>query len=168
VPISNEVYAQKEGGYRLWDAISHSGEGITSGADNPHTPSEFRQVYGKLLRLRGIGQGITYLNNFRSLAEVKLRTRLVSVHAEPVIETDLFGHRLSMPVLGAPMSGLSLVSSITEEGFATGMLEGCKFAGMIGCTGHATGTWPVHPGIVALRNVGGHGIPIFKPLDQAG
>jgi 4-hydroxymandelate oxidase len=71
-----------------------------------------------------------------------------------------------MPVMGAPMSGLSNVSTITEEDFAFGILEGCRLAGTIGCTGNTSKTYDVHPGIVALNKVNGHGINIFKPQSQ--
>jgi len=71
-----------------------------------------------------------------------------------------------MPVLGAPMSGLSNVSDITEDEFAFNILEGCRLAGTIGCTGSTSKPYDVHPGIVALNKVNGHGINIFKPQTQ--
>jgi len=141
-------------------------KGILVGVDNPLTSSESKQEYGKPLGLRGIGQGFSYLANFKALLRYRIKTKLIAQHMEPVLVTEFFGNKISMPVLGAPMSGLSNVSNITEEDFAFGILEGCRLAGTIGCTGTTSKTYDVHPGIAALNKVNGHGINIFKPQSQ--
>ncbi len=141
-------------------------KGILVGVDNPLTSSESKQEYGKPLGLRGIGQGFSYLANFKALLRYRLRTKLIAQHMEPVIVTKFFGHEINMPVMGAPMSGLSNVSNITEEDFAIDILEGCRLAGTIGCTGNTSRTYDVHPGIAAINKVKGHGINIFKPQSQ--
>jgi 4-hydroxymandelate oxidase len=141
-------------------------KGILVGVDNPLTSSESKQEYDKPLGLRGIGQGFSYLANFKALSRCRIKTKLITQHTEPVLYTKFFGHKISMPVMGAPMSGLSNVSTITEEDFAFGILEGCRLAGTIGCTGNTSKTYDVHPGIVALNKVNGHGINIFKPQSQ--
>jgi isopentenyl diphosphate isomerase/L-lactate dehydrogenase-like FMN-dependent dehydrogenase/rubredoxin len=141
-------------------------KGILVGVDNPLTSSESKQEYGKPLGLRGIGQGFSYLANFKALSGYRIRTKLIAQHAEPAFVTEFFGHKISMPVMGAPMSGLSNVSNITEEDFAFGILEGCRLAGTVGCTGSTSKPYEVHPGIVAMNKVDGHGINIFKPQSQ--
>jgi isopentenyl diphosphate isomerase/L-lactate dehydrogenase-like FMN-dependent dehydrogenase/rubredoxin len=133
-------------------------KGILIGVDNPLTSPESKQEYGKPLGLRGIGQGFSYFANFNALSKYRIKTRLIAPHTEPIFATQFFGHKISMPVLGAPMSGLSNVSNITEEDFAFGILEGC--------TGSTSKPYDVHPGIVALNKVSGHGINIFKPQSQ--
>jgi hypothetical protein len=107
--------------------------------------------YGKPLGLRGIGQGFSYLANFKALLRYRIKTKLIAQHEEPALATTFFGHKISMPVIGAPMSGLSNVSNITEEDFAFDILEGCRLAGTIGCTGSTSKPYDVHPGIVALN-----------------
>ena len=141
-------------------------KGILVGVENPLTYSETKQEYGKPLGLRGIGQGFSYLANFKALLRYRLKTKIIAQHTEPELATEFFSHNISMPVLGAPMSGLSNVSNITEEDFAFGILEGCRLAGTIGCTGSTSKPYDVHPGIVALKKVNGHGINIFKPQSQ--
>jgi hypothetical protein len=72
-----------------------------------------------------------------------------------------------MPMLGDPMSGLSFVSIITEEDFAYNILAGCKVAGTIGYTGNTSRDYDmVHPAIIALKRVNGHGVNIYKPQSQ--
>ncbi len=167
VIIPEEEYWQKARAYTDFTEKKEEKRSILVGVDNPLTVPEFRQEYGTPLGLRGIGQGLTYLANFSALSRYRLKKRLISKHEDPFIETDFLGTKVSMPVLGAPMSGLSYVSNITEEDFAYNILEGCKVAGTIGCTGNTSRDYEmIHPAIMALKKVSGHGVNIFKPQSQ--
>jgi 4-hydroxymandelate oxidase len=167
VQISEEEYWQKARAYTGFTEKKQQIRSILVGVDNPETAPELRQEYGAPLGLRGIGQGLTYRNNLKALSKYRLKTRLITQHEEPVIETTFLGERISMPVLGAPMSGLSYVSNISEEDFAYNILAGCKVAGTIGFTGNTSRDYEViHPAIVALKKVKGHGVNIFKPQSQ--
>ncbi|VVB91979.1 Rubredoxin [uncultured archaeon] len=167
-PIPDEEYWQKARAYTDFTERKQEKRSILVGVDNPQTVPELRQEYGVPLGLRGMGQGLTYLANFKALAKYRLRKRLITKHEDLVIETTFFGEKISMPVLGAPMSGLSYVSNITEEDFAYNILEGCKVAGIIGYTGNTSRDYEmVHPAIMALKKVNGHGVNIFKPQSQA-
>ncbi len=167
VPVPEEEYWQKARAYTDFTVKKEEIKSILVGVDNPLTVPELRQEYGTPLGLRGIGQGLTYLANFSALSKYRIKERLISKHEDPVIETTFLKKRMSMPVLGAPMSGLSYVSNITEEDFAYNILEGCRVAGTIGCTGNTSRDYEViHPAIMALKKVSGHGINIFKPQSQ--
>ncbi len=165
VQISDEEYQKKINGYEEFRGTKprEKKPSILIGTDNPDVAQQMAQEYGKPLGLRGIGQGLSYLNNLKALAKLKLKTRLITKHSEPVFETIFFGKKISMPVLGAPMSGLSFVSSISEEEFAFNILEGCRLAGTLGCTGMTAKDQDA--GIAALKRVG-QGINIFKPQRQ--
>ncbi len=166
VKISDEQYQQKAGAYEEFRKAHAKKEGILVGVDNPETIPELSQEYGIPLGLRGIGQGLSYLNNFKALSKYRLKTRLITKHEDPVLETTFLRKKISMPVLGASMSGLSYVSNITEEDFAYNILEGCRLAGTIGFTGNTSRDYEIHPAIAALKRVKGHGVNIFKPQSQ--
>jgi len=167
VTITEDEYWHKARAYSDFKEKKEEKRSILVGVDNPQTVPELRQEYGKPLGLRGIGQGFTYLANFKALSKYRLKERLITQHEDPVIETTFFGTKIAMPVLGAPMSGLSFFSNITEEDFAYNILAGCKVAGTIGCTGNTSRDYEmIHPAIVALRKVNGHGVNIFKPQSQ--
>ncbi|HEY9207005.1 MAG TPA: alpha-hydroxy-acid oxidizing protein [Candidatus Methanoperedens sp.] len=167
VSIPEEEYWHKARAYTDFTQKKEEKRSILVGVDNPLTVPEMRQEYGTPLGLRGIGQGLTYLANFSALSRYRLKKRLISKHEEPIIETAFLGTKVSMPILGAPMSGLSYVSNTTEEDFAYNILEGCKVAGTIGCTGNTSRDYEmIHPAIMALKKVNGHGINIFKPQSQ--
>lgn len=139
---------------------------VLADLESPLEASDFAEEYGKPLGLRGIGAGQSFINNFLALTKCRLKTRLVTEHKEPVLETTFFGKKIGMPVLAASMSGLSYASSITEEEFAYRILEGARAAGTIGFTGHTSKDYKIHPGIDAIMRVQGHGVNIFKPLSQ--
>lgn len=164
VQISDEEYQQKVKTYP--DTVSEKERSILIGVDHPHTSPELRQEYGVPLGFRGIGQGLSYLANLKALSRYTLKTRLITEHHDPVLETTFPGHKISMPVLGAPMSGLSHVTTITEEDFAYSILEGCRRSGTIGFTGNTSKPYEVHPAITALKKVNGYGVTMFKPQSQ--
>ena len=173
IQISDEEYWQKAKVYIDFTEKKEEKRGIFVGIDNPLTVPELKQEYGIPLGFRGIGQGLTYLANFKALSKYKLKRKLITKHEDPVIETTFLGHKISMPVLGAPMSGLSYISNMmaskdgTEEDFAYNILKGCKTAGTIGFTGHTSKDYDeIHPAIKALKRVEGHGVNIFKPQSQ--
>lgn len=166
VQISEEEYWQKAKAYINLTEKKEVKKGILVGVDNPETVPELKQEYGVSLGLRGIGQGLTYLANLKALSQYSLRERLITKHDDPVLETTFLGKTIGMPVLGAPMSGLSYVSNITEEDFAYTILSGCKLAGTIGFTGNTSRDYVSHPAILAIKKVEGHGVNIFKPQSQ--
>ncbi|WP_406657562.1 alpha-hydroxy-acid oxidizing protein [Methanolobus sp. ZRKC2] len=139
---------------------------ISTASDNPAVQPEYSQEYGRSLGLAAIGQGITYLNNFRALERVLLRTRLISEHQNPVIKKDFFGTEVCMPLFAAPMGGLSYFANISEEDFSYSVLEGCRLADTIGFTGDTAKDYTTHAGILSLKKVHGHGINVFKPRSQ--
>jgi 4-hydroxymandelate oxidase len=123
------------------------------------------QKYGRPLGFGGAGQGMSFRNNILSLAKIKLKTRLVSAHFNPDFSTSFLGHKISMPLLGASMSGAntSFLGHVTERDFARAMLEGCKEEGTLSLTGNSPEDGDIEAGIDAIRETGGYGIPIFKP-----
>jgi len=139
---------------------------VLAALESPQGAFDFAEEYGKPLGLRAIGAGLSFQNNFLALSKYKLKTRLITKHKEPILETTFFGKKIEMPVLASSMSGLSYVSSMTEDEFAYCILEGARLAGTIGFTGHTSKDYKIHPGIEALKRVQGHGVNIFKPQSQ--
>ena len=123
------------------------------------------QKYGNPLGFGGAGQGMSFRNNYLAMEKVKLKTRLVSGQFDPDFTTDFLGHKLSMPVIGASMSGAntSFIRQITERDFARAMLYGCKDVGTISFTGNSPEEEDIEAGIDVIREIGGWGVPIFKP-----
>jgi isopentenyl diphosphate isomerase/L-lactate dehydrogenase-like FMN-dependent dehydrogenase len=123
------------------------------------------QKYGKPLGFGGMGQGMSFRNNFLALSRIKLKTKLVSAHFEPDLSTSFFGHKISMPLMGASMSGAStsFLSLITERDFSRAIMNGCKEVGTIGFTGNSPEDTDIEAGIDIVREMSGYGVPVFKP-----
>ena len=124
-----------------------------------------RACAGEMPGMGGVGTGASFIANVEALAAIRLTMRVIHDVSEPDISFELFGHQLSMPILAAPLAGVSpnMRDAITEEELALAMVGGSTAAGSIGFTGD--GPNPVHfsAGLEAVKAHGGRGIPIVKP-----
>jgi len=129
-------------------------------------PSRFcmGQKYGHPLGLGGVGKGLSFIANVRALDRIKLKTRLISEHAEPELHTTLYSQTLSMPVMNSSLGGcrISMGGDLTEEEFAITLLQGALDAGTVGWIGNTCDHGQELAGVRAIETVG-KGIPIFKP-----
>lgn len=127
-----------------------------------------RENYGKAIGLGGAGLGGGFRANFDALAAIKLNLRVVGDSFEPDASFDFFGLKLSMPILGAPTSGMSAYNNaVTELDFCRATLVGCREAGSIAMRGD-TYFYDEndHFGLTSIAEQGGYGVPIFKPREQ--
>lgn len=125
------------------------------------------------LGIGGVGSGASFTNNVKALKNLRLRMRLVDEAAEPDTSFDFFGHRLSMPVFGAPVTGVNSFGGdavITEKDFCHATVLGCRDAGTVGWRGD-TYTYDYSKPetchcLSAFRSAGGTGVKIIKPREQ--
>jgi isopentenyl diphosphate isomerase/L-lactate dehydrogenase-like FMN-dependent dehydrogenase len=126
--------------------------------------------YGSPIGIGGAGTGSSFANNVKALAAIQLNLRVIGEHFVPDTSATLFGHEVSMPVYGAPATGVDSFGGadvIAEEDFCRATVNGCKQAGTIGWRGDVHTYSPDRaPGIEAIREAGGWGIKISKPRDQ--
>jgi 4-hydroxymandelate oxidase len=127
-----------------------------------------REAYGKPIGFGGVGSGAGFRANVASLAALRLKTRLIGQHFEADTGLAFCGMQLSMPIMGAPTSGIGrYTEAITETDFCRATIRGCREAGTITWRGD---TWfyteHSYPALDALEREGGNGIPIFKPRSQ--
>lgn len=126
-----------------------------------------RACVGEVPGMGGLGTAASFRNNVTSLAALRLNMRLVHDVKSPDLSTRLLGLDLSMPLLAAPIGGVSfnMGGGITEEEYVEAILAGCKDRGLIGCTGDGVPPFLHEAGFGGIRNHGGHGIPFVKPWD---
>lgn len=127
-----------------------------------------RRCAGQVPGMGGVGRGLCFQANVKALQELKLNLRVI--HDVNTVDTsiELFGHRFSIPILGAPIAGAwrNLPDVITEEILLNALLEGAVQAGTIGMTGG--GVTPEGDSLEwvtlgAIKKNNGLGIPILKP-----
>lgn len=128
-----------------------------------------RACAGEVPGMGGLGTGSAFMANVQALAGRTLNMRLVHDIVEPITRTTLLGIELSLPVLAAPIGGVSfnMGGKRSEEEYITAIINGCREAGIIGCTGDGVPPFIHEAAFAAIIAAGGHGIPFIKPWEDA-
>jgi len=122
------------------------------------------QTYGKPINMGAVGKGLAFQNNVLALDAIRLKQRIISEHVEPDLGTKFLGRDIAFPMMASSMSGVkaSMGGAISEEEFATAILQGSKDAGTIGWIGNTPLDGHELTGVNTVGKVG-IGIPIMKP-----
>ncbi|MCG0275136.1 MAG: alpha-hydroxy-acid oxidizing protein [Thermosediminibacteraceae bacterium] len=123
---------------------------------------------GEVPGMGGIGTGASFRANLEALAKVKLNLRTLHSAKDPDISVELFGKKLSMPILAAPITGsqYNMGGAVPEEEFIKMVISGSKAAGTIGMCGDGGNPIFYDSGLKAIEEEKGHGIAIMKPRDN--
>ncbi len=128
------------------------------------------QSYGRPLGFGGVGSGASFNNNILALKKLKLKMKLIGDHFKADTKYDFFGKELSMPIMGASVSGVNSFGGekvISEKEFCRSVVLGCMAAGTLGWRGD-TYTYSLENsyGINAIAEASGFGVKIVKPREQ--
>lgn len=128
-----------------------------------------RACAGEVPGMGGLGTGASFGANLEALAAVRLNMRLVHDVREPDTSAAVCGIALDMPVLAAPVGGVSfnMGGGVSEDDYAAAVVDGCAGRGIIGCTGDGVPPFIIDAGFAAITGAGGRGIPFIKPWDGA-
>lgn len=128
-----------------------------------------RACAGEVPGMGGLGTGSAFRENIRALSGIKLNMRCLHEAAQPDLSASLLGFDLSMPVLAAPIGGISynMGGAMPEDAYIQGKLKACAAAGTLGCTGDGVPDEIHESGFAAITAVGGRGIPFIKPWEGA-
>ncbi|NLO88742.1 MAG: alpha-hydroxy-acid oxidizing protein [Clostridia bacterium] len=123
---------------------------------------------GEVPGMGGAGSGSSFVDNVEALKEIKVNLRVIHGAKEPDTSIEFLGQRLELPVIAAPMTGISynMGGAVSEEEFANSIVEGSIAAGTIAMTGDGADPAMYDSGVSAIRKCGGKGIPIIKPREQ--
>jgi len=127
-----------------------------------------RVCAGEVPGMGGLGTGAAFRDNVAALAEVKFNMRLIHDVAEPDTTAGLLGYELSLPVLAAPIGGVSfnMGGLVSEEDYTRAVVAGCAESGTLGCTGDGVPDFIHAAGFAAIEQCGGRGIPFIKPWED--
>lgn len=127
-----------------------------------------RACVGEVPGMGGLGSGASFRNNIEALKKHTFNMRLLHEAAEPATAIELLGLQLSMPLLAAPIGGVSfnMGGKVSEEDYILGKLTGCRDAGVIGCTGDGVPDFIHEAGFAAIKALDGWGIPFIKPWED--
>lgn len=127
-----------------------------------------RACAGEVPGMGGLGTGAAFQENVQSLAKKRLNMRLIHELDTPSTSVSLFGLDLDIPVIAAPVGGVSfnMGGKITEKEYISSVLAGCVEKGIIGSTGDGVPDFIHEEGFAAIAELGGKGIPFIKPWED--
>lgn len=120
---------------------------------------------GEVPGVGGKGTGETFIRNVKYLAQIKIVLDTLYEDAGQDTSCELFGNKLPLPALVAPIGGLKLNygSETSEEAQAERMLKGTHDAGTLLFTGDAAFDAAFYGPLSAMKKLGILGIPTIKP-----
>ncbi|EKD39943.1 MAG: hypothetical protein ACD_75C00236G0002 [uncultured bacterium] len=123
---------------------------------------------GEVPGMGGLGSGSSFTGNVQALSEIKFNMRLIHDVTEPDTAITLLGKQLDLPVLAAPIGGVSfnMGGGVSEDQYIRAIVSGCKAKSIIGCTGDGVPEFIHSAGFSAIQEAGGHGIPFIKPWED--
>lgn len=127
-----------------------------------------RACSGEVPGMGGTGTGKSFQANLDALSRYFFRLRAVHEVKDPDLTMILWGHKLSMPVMAAPMTGTTynMGGGISEEEFASYIVSGAIDAGSLAFTGDGADPAMFDSGLKAIQENTGRGIAIVKPRAQ--
>lgn len=122
---------------------------------------------GEVPGMGGVGTGASFVNNVEGLRSVMLNMKVLHDIKEPDMSTNVLGFDLAMPLMAAPIGGVSfnMGGGIEESEYVDAVLEGCREAGVIGCTGDGAPQFVIDAALEGIKLQSGHGIPFIKPWE---
>jgi len=123
---------------------------------------------GEVPGMGGLGTASSFKANINALKKINFNMRLVHDVVEPDTAVSLLGKEFSLPVLAAPIGGVSfnMGDGISEEAYIKSIIFGCREKGIIGCTGDGVPAFIHETGLSVIKEAGGHGIPFIKPWED--
>ncbi len=123
---------------------------------------------GEFPGIGGVGSGASFMNNYKALAALRIKMRVIHAAGDPETSMTCLGQKLSMPILGAVVAGakMNLREIVNEEALAAAFIAGARQTGTLAMTGDGPDPVLYTAGLRVIQDNGGQGIPITKPRDQ--
>ncbi len=123
---------------------------------------------GEVPGMGGLGTASSFKANISALRKIQFNMRLVHDVVEPDTSVSILGKKLLLPVLAAPIGGVSfnMGDCISEEDYIKSIIFGCREKGIIGCTGDGVPDFIHETGLSVIKRANGHGIPFIKPWED--
>lgn len=124
---------------------------------------------GQVPGMGGKGTGEAFAVNVEALASYKLNMRVIHDAKNPDTSIELFGKKLSIPVLAAPVSGttLNMGGKFSEEEYISWVIGGCLDAGVYPIVGDTAVDSFLITNLNELKKFNGEGIAVIKPWENS-
>lgn len=124
---------------------------------------------GKVPGMGGTGTGESFKHTAKQLKKVKVLMRTLHDVRTPSTEIEIFGEKLSLPAIGAPITGtkFNMGGGVSEEEYCSDVINGAIAAGTISMIGDTGDPTAYVAGIKYIKESGGKGIAIIKPRENS-
>ena len=123
---------------------------------------------GKVPGMGGKDTGSAFIQNFKSLQDVKINMRVIHNIENPDTSVELFGRKMKAPVFAAPITGttLNMGGKISEREYITSVVEGCIESGIFPMVGDTAIDSFLIDNLDVIKENNGQGIVFIKPWEN--
>lgn len=124
-----------------------------------------RACAGDVPGMGGIGSGASFQNNVKAFAALRLNMRVLHKANDPDTTVELWGRRLSMPVLVAPVGSVAanLGSGMADKDYLHSVIKGSLAAGTMASVGDLPALENFSLSMSSLGAEGRMVVPFIKP-----
>lgn len=123
---------------------------------------------GEVPGMGGKDTGFAFIQNFKSLQNIKINMRVIHNVSNPDTTVELFGKKMKAPIFAAPITGttLNMGGKISEREYITPVVEGCIESGIFPMVGDTAVDSFLMDNLDVLRENDGQGIVFIKPWEN--
>jgi 4-hydroxymandelate oxidase len=123
---------------------------------------------GQAPGMGGSGQGESFINNYKALQEVRLNMRTIHNVKIPILETEILGQKCNMPVIIAPITGMTYNcgGSVSEAAYAEAIAAAGDKLSINVAFGDGAQEYLYNEGIRQVEKYK-KGIPFIKPRENS-
>lgn len=123
---------------------------------------------GEVPGMGGKGTGNAFTENITALEKYKLNMRVIHDAKKPDTSTELFGKKLDIPVMAAPVSGttLNMGGKYNEEDYISWVVGGCLDSNIYPMVGDTAVDSFLITNLKVLKEFNGEGIVFIKPWEN--
>lgn len=123
---------------------------------------------GEVPGMGGKGSGSSFIENNKSLENVKINMRVIHNVTNPDTSIKLFGQEMTSPIFAAPVTGttLNMGGKLTEREYITSVVEGCIKTGIYPMVGDTAVDAFLMENLSVLKENNGQGIVFIKPWEN--
>lgn len=123
---------------------------------------------GEVPGMGGKGTGSSFISNVKALDEIKLNMRTIHSVSNPDTSLELFGEKLSIPVMAAPITGttLNMGGQVSEREYIEPVIMGCQNRDTIAMVGDTAVPQFLIDNLDVMSEKGAKGIVFIKPWEN--
>lgn len=123
---------------------------------------------GEVPGMGGKDTGSAFVENFKSLQDIKINMRVIHNVSNPDTSVELFGKKMKAPIFAAPITGttLNMGGKISEKEYITPVVQGCIESGIFPMVGDTAVDSFLMDNLDVLKENDGQGIVFIKPWEN--